>query len=413
MQDSLDTARVQAAICHLPNDSKSHQVFVLTIIVYVICFVFVAARTAGKVVSKRITIDDYILVGTFLLAALPVGCALKMAKIGFGNHLWNLKDGALMPILRLFYMAGAVYGVVLGLIKVVLLLSYLNIFFDRRFRLLAYITMAAIVISTTTIFFLSVFLCSPIESFWNRDIKGKCISPRNVSYANSASAIVQDIILLVLPLVYIRNLQVNRWRKIAVGFMFAAGTFGCIATIVRMHTLTLYNISFDPTWDYAPVATWTGLELAAGCVCASLPAIRILASRCLPTSFKAFISRVTNSSNRSGRSNGTGRHAKLPVFTPPTQSQHEWYKPRGRSWMSINDQKDNDLEHNTMELLPVPKPTAQRNSSHSSQFDEGDRSVVTVMSLSSIGCLSDRSYSEEFIRTSDPTAPISTRDEPS
>lgn len=77
MQESLDTARVQAVICHLPNDSKSHRIFVLTIIVYAICFVFVAARTAGKVVSKRITMDDYIVVGTFLLAALPVGCALK------------------------------------------------------------------------------------------------------------------------------------------------------------------------------------------------------------------------------------------------------------------------------------------------------------------------------------------------
>lgn len=307
-------------------------------------------------------------------------------------------------------MAGSVYCVVLGLIKVALLLSYLNIFFEPRFRLFAYITMAGITISTIVIFFLSIFLCSPIDSFWNRDIKGKCISPRDVSYANSASAIVQDLILLILPLVYIRNLHVNRWRKVAVGFMFATGTLGCVATMVRLHSLTLYNISFDPAWDYAPVVALTELELATACICVSLPAVRILVNRYLPTSLKKLISRVTNSSDRSGKSDGTGPHAKLPVISPQTPSRSDWYMPRDRSWMTIGDQKESDLERNTVELLPVPKPTAKRNS-HPSQFDGVANSPQSIMS--SIGCLSDRSYSEEFVRTSNATEPNSTRTEPS
>lgn len=313
----------------------------------------------------------------------------------------------------LVWLAGAVYAIVLGLVKVTLLLSYMNIFFEPRFRLISYITMAGIVVSTLIIFFLSLFLCSPIESFWNRDIKGKCISPRNVSYANSVSAIVQDLILLILPLVYIRNLQVKRWRKIAVGFMFAAGTFGCITTMVRMHTLTLYNISFDPSWDYAPVAIWTELELVAGCVCVSLPAIRVLASRYLPAGVKELFSRVTGSSNKSGWSKASGTRAKVTVRTPSTPSQHDWYKPRDRrTWQSIGDQKDNDPEPNTVELLPMPE-TAIHRDSHNSQHNGADNSAVPAMSLSSIGCLSDRSYSEEFIRTSNPTEPISTRNRPS
>ena len=87
---------------------------------------------------------------------------------------------------------------------------------------------------------------------------------QGIAYVNSASAIVQDVILLILPLVFIRKLQMKRYRKVAVVFMFAIGTFGCIATIVRLHTLTKFNISVDPTWDYVPVTIWTELELAAG-----------------------------------------------------------------------------------------------------------------------------------------------------
>lgn len=81
MQESLDTSRVQAAICHLPNTSKRKRVLILTIVVYAVCFLFVAARTVGKVVAKRLTLDDYFVVGTFLLAAFPLGCVLKSTSM--------------------------------------------------------------------------------------------------------------------------------------------------------------------------------------------------------------------------------------------------------------------------------------------------------------------------------------------
>ncbi|EUC43356.1 hypothetical protein COCMIDRAFT_38676 [Bipolaris oryzae ATCC 44560] len=409
MQDSLGIARVQADVCNLSNDSKRQQLLTLTITVYVVCFICVVGRTAGKIISKRVGLDDYIVVGTWLLGQVPIACALTMIVRGFGDHLWNLEDGALMPILRLFYIAAAVYGVVLGLIKVALLLSYLNIFIDARFRLLAYMTMVFISTSTIIIFFLSVFLCSPIESFWNRNIKGKCISPRNVSYANSASAIVQDLILLALPLIYIRNLRVNRWRKYAVGFMFATGTFGCIATMIRMHTLTRYNISFDPTWDYAPLVAWTELELAAGCVCVSLPAIRLLVTRLLPNCFKGFLSRVANSTDKSGKSTSTDPQLQAPPPSHQSPSQQEWYRPLGRSWMSIGDHKD-DVELSTVDLLPIPKAEIKRDSNFP-QSGNGDRSDLSA--IVSIGCISDRSYSEEFIRTGNGMEGVSTRSGPS
>lgn len=77
MQDSLDTARVQADLCNLPNDSKRRRLLNLTIVVYVVCFTCVVGRTAGKIVSKRVALDDYIVVGTWLLGQVPLACALS------------------------------------------------------------------------------------------------------------------------------------------------------------------------------------------------------------------------------------------------------------------------------------------------------------------------------------------------
>ena len=76
MQDSLQTARVQAVLCDLPNDSKRSDVFTYTGIVYSVAFSFVALRTAGKLVSKGLALDDYMVIFAILLSALPVACAL-------------------------------------------------------------------------------------------------------------------------------------------------------------------------------------------------------------------------------------------------------------------------------------------------------------------------------------------------
>jgi hypothetical protein len=65
MPDSLDTVKVQAELCNLPNESKSAKVFIsLTIILTVVC-ICVAFRIATRVLTKRVRADNYV-----MLAAL-------------------------------------------------------------------------------------------------------------------------------------------------------------------------------------------------------------------------------------------------------------------------------------------------------------------------------------------------------
>lgn len=179
-------------------------------------------------------------------------------------------------------------------------------------------------------FLIAIIPCLPIPAFWNRDIKGKCINIQGAAYAISASSIVQDIILLVLPLVFIRNLQMRRYRKIAVGFMFAIGTFGCIATIMRIPSLSTFKISIDPSWDYVPVTIWTELELAAGFICVSLPSIRMLLVTILPKRVKSFLSNITQPS----RSRSSKRNYAPDQATPP--QQRNWSTPK--QWLGSSAQ---------------------------------------------------------------------------
>jgi hypothetical protein len=76
MQDSLDTSRVLADVCNLPDESHRLDMFVWTSSIYPLVFVFVCLRIAGKLVNKRLAMDDYIVVFALLLCSIPAGCTL-------------------------------------------------------------------------------------------------------------------------------------------------------------------------------------------------------------------------------------------------------------------------------------------------------------------------------------------------
>lgn len=200
------------------------------------------------------------------------------------------------------------YVVILFLIKVSLVLFYLKIFETRKFRITAYIFLVFLTVNSIGLILMTVFTCIPIYSFWNRDMKtGKCIDMQAGAYAISASSVVQDLILLIIPIVFIRNLQMKRYRKFAVGCMFVVGTFGCVATLMRLPSLSTFKISIDPCWDYVPVTIWSELELAAGFLCVSLPSIRVIIVKILPKSVKKFLTHATTSSRSRSRSNTAAR----------------------------------------------------------------------------------------------------------
>jgi len=133
--------------------------------------------------------------------------------------------GSLSPYLTFqVYIGWNLYVIILGLVKASLIALYLQVFHDRQFRIICYIVLGYIAVSTLIIQFLTIFACTPVQSFWDRDIKGKCLDVGAIGFANSANAILQDLVILTLPMPSLFKLQMKMWRKIAVAFMFAVGT---------------------------------------------------------------------------------------------------------------------------------------------------------------------------------------------
>lgn len=145
------------------------------IIVYEVAFVFVCLRICRKYIQGKITPDDWVVMAAMLLTAVPCGLVIAMTRIGFGQHLWSLEPGQLKDNLRLFFIAYITYVVVLGMIKVSLVMFYLQIFPFQTFRMLCYMLIGYIVSSNLAIFLAIVFSCTPVKRFWDRDVRGTCI----------------------------------------------------------------------------------------------------------------------------------------------------------------------------------------------------------------------------------------------
>ncbi|KAF2730968.1 hypothetical protein EJ04DRAFT_579458 [Polyplosphaeria fusca] len=320
--DTIATAKVQASLCQLPDESRAGGVMVSTVVGTVLATLFVMLRVIGKITMGRLSSHDWIILLALLLTAIPCGCVLAMTQSGFGKHLYDLEVDQLSKILKLFYIAQCTYVVILGLIKVSIVLLYLQIFPSRKFKFVATLILVLVVVSTIIVCLLTIFACTPIRSFWDRTVEGRCIDITALAYANSGAAIVQDLTILVMPLPMVWALNIERHRKIAMGFMFSVGIFACITTILRLHSLLTFKISIDPTWDYAPATIWTVFELLSGFVCVCLPAVRVLLKKILPkglqSSFRSSTGRSNNTSSKSDPDTGSKRRGGSSSLHIPT-----------------------------------------------------------------------------------------------
>ncbi|PVH86400.1 hypothetical protein DL98DRAFT_567785 [Cadophora sp. DSE1049] len=331
MHDQLIVAKVQAATCDLPHPNRSGGLIATTAALFAMAFLAITLRLISRAcASSTIGIDDWIIIlalvriklvdeqislaGADITSSYPShrlpsrflvrGSAIVVrnwlivlvANEGFGKHIWDLADGGLLHILRSLYIAESFYVITLAATKISVLLLYLRIFPHRSFRIATSATIGMIALSTTIIFFMTVFSCHPVAFFWNRDIRsGTCMDVNALAYANSAMSIIQDLLIVILPLPMLVKLNMGRKKKIGVGFMFAVGSFGCVVSMIRLKSLLSFGNSLDPSWDYVNVVIWTIVELAVAMVCSCFPAIRNLLIRIYP---RAFLSSIGHTSDK-------------------------------------------------------------------------------------------------------------------
>ncbi|KAK9769419.1 putative CFEM domain-containing protein [Seiridium cardinale] len=347
----LDVARLQASTCHLGTPSQSREVLAVTTTMWTIASVAVLLRFLS-IYHGRSTHKEDIIVAVAVCLTWGLGIIYGLWKMVPCQASFNYvkksspKFSLGKPLTSGKVYAGEIfYVVILCLAKSSLIFFYLRVFPGRTFRNVSYAVLGFTIVSSLIITFLTAFSCRPVALFWNKDIKhGTCLDVTALGYANSGFAVAQDFLILALPLSMLPNLQIKLGRKLGVAFMVLLGSFGWVASIVRLRALSVFGQSSDPTWDYVPLVSWTAVELAVSVVCGCIPAIRALLVRYFPHM-------PLLASEQSSSSAGRRNHGEAKQDTAQKRAGAQW--PSSAAYAEIDGNFYANSEATRLYVSPI------------------------------------------------------------
>ncbi|PQE20869.1 integral membrane protein [Rutstroemia sp. NJR-2017a BBW] len=233
---------------------------------------------------------------TFLLAALVVGLRLwsrrasgaglwlddificvAMARIprGYGKHSAAFGSHADYFFFLGFFMAELIYTIIIVFVKYSILALYLRLFRSVSVKWPVGILAAIVTAWGIAVLFLSIFTCVPPKGFWDKSIDASCnVNSQQFLFGISIPNIITDVALLVLPIPYVLQLN-SSWsqKRLLIGTFFLGG-FVCIASILRLVSVSRESTQGDFSWNWVDQGIWAVVESNFAIVSACLPTLR-------------------------------------------------------------------------------------------------------------------------------------------
>ncbi|KAL4752173.1 hypothetical protein BDW72DRAFT_192309 [Aspergillus terricola var. indicus] len=232
--------------------------------------------------------DDIVMILAMLLYIMFCGCMIGGSLWGTGKHLFELTPKQRTTAMEYWWFCNISYAVSSVLAKVSVCIFLLRVMPFPCHRAALYTVTALAICSGIPFFVLLIIQCSPVSFWWTRmrgDTDGHCGYVNAIAvmlYIFSASSALFDLTVALLPVILVRNLQMNRRTKAAV-----AGLLGmaCVASIAIIIRLAFVQTIHDPDYLYGTVqiAIWScieiGLSITAGSLATTRPLFRILYNR--------------------------------------------------------------------------------------------------------------------------------------
>ncbi|KGO60127.1 hypothetical protein PEX2_032660 [Penicillium expansum] len=144
-----------------------------------------------------------------------------------------------------------------GSIRAYVVISYCLVGFIATWALAALLT--------------NIFQCTPVQYYYNKNLKGHCMSGQVQFFQTMGSiALIEDIIILCLPIPVFWKLQINTRQKIALILVFSLGGLVCIFSLMRLIEFREFQLT-DLAASSAKESIWTCLELDVAIICGCLP----------------------------------------------------------------------------------------------------------------------------------------------
>jgi hypothetical protein len=225
-------------------------------------FLRIASRAVGDGNFLANSGLDDILLSIAMLPVVGISCcSLLLAENGFGKDLWTLSPDSITTISKTYFFSEVFYIPALGLIKISVIITYLRIFMDEKFRMLCYILIGVVALATVIFEGVTIGQCTPISyswTKWDNEHQGHCLHSTASVWANAGINILLDLIIVVSPMPVLWRMNMNVQKRILVCMMFGVGIFITVVSALRLIYLVNFNNSQNLTWDYVALGKWTG-----------------------------------------------------------------------------------------------------------------------------------------------------------
>ncbi|KAI9870835.1 MAG: hypothetical protein M1830_003747 [Pleopsidium flavum] len=138
-----------------------------------------------------------------------------------------------------------------------------------------------------------------------------------------ALRIATDLAIFALPMPVLASLQLPRKQKICLMLVFAVGGCVCLMSFLRLRHIYVLAISKDIPWDNVAAATWSGIEINVGIICACLPTLKHLI-----TYFAPCLLSSTHSHSVSSRTPSNGRIDRISANQSERRKTPDGLSPR-------------------------------------------------------------------------------------
>ncbi|KAI1842862.1 hypothetical protein JX266_010880 [Neoarthrinium moseri] len=323
-----------------PKESRTRDVQIASIVTLALALPTVLARCAARLqFTKKLWLDDWTaLLGMLLLTALAV-IEYISSRMGFGLHYWNIRVGDGEELLRLFYVAQLLYISIQVSAKVSIACLFMRLFPARWMQLTVKIFMAFMIGHGLIFMAVIIFQCWPIYSIWDKTVTGHCVNVTVVGFVGAVISIVEDIVLILLPIAELRKLQITTRQRMVVFFLFAIASFAAVTSMIRLKYLVMFANTFDATWDNVDVIVWSLIELLTAVFLGSLPPLRPWVNKIIP--------KVTGSWSRTRSSKSGSR-----------------FPPSGNGASIDQDFKSSHIRSGTTTTITSPTSTSTHFSDH-------------------------------------------------
>ncbi|EYE99166.1 putative integral membrane protein (Pth11) [Aspergillus ruber CBS 135680] len=253
-------------------------------------FVLLARLYTRAVVLRVFGLDDVCCIFGQICAWIFAALSIANIKNGYGVHIWDLHLDKLTPFKKYDIAEEDVYALGVWFVKTSILLFYLRLSPEKRFRQMTYAIMIFVAVYSLLSILLFTLGCRPVAATWDVSLmsEAKCIDQMAFVYANAVFNIFSDVITLILPIKLCWTLQTSLKQKFLLLVVLTMGSFACVVAIIRIVTMMPFIHSNDFTWFKVTIAKWCMVEINVGIICACLPVLRPIIVQTFPRLFSSY-----------------------------------------------------------------------------------------------------------------------------